>query len=35
MRCIAALLVLAGFALLPAEARAPHIYSGKSALQGQ
>ncbi|KJX88390.1 hypothetical protein SY94_1487 [Agrobacterium tumefaciens] len=35
MKCIAALLVLAGFALAPAQARAPHINFGASALQGR
>jgi hypothetical protein len=33
MKCIAALLVLAGFALAPAQA--PHINFGTPALQGQ
>jgi len=35
MRCIAALLVLAGFALAPAQARAPYINIGTSAPQGR
>ncbi len=35
MKCIAALLVLAGFALNPAQARAPLIYGGTHALHGR
>gem|GEM_PF-5265711 len=35
MKCIAALLVLAGFALAPAKARAPHVNIGTPALQGR
>ncbi|CVI57820.1 conserved exported hypothetical protein [Agrobacterium salinitolerans str. Hayward 0363] len=35
MKCIAALLVLAGFALAPAQARAPDINFGTPVLQGR
>jgi len=35
MKFIAALLVLAGFSLAPAQARAPHIDFGTSAPQGR
>lgn len=35
MKCIAALLVLAGFALNPAQARAPLIYGGMHVFQAR